>query len=63
MCTQFWNEREAENPGDPVPFSIHEQDRLTIRNNIIEAVIHAPDPIRYTLFHISHVRYANFAFS
>ncbi|WAR01862.1 IPO7-like protein [Mya arenaria] len=31
-------DREAENPGDPVPFNIHEQDRLTIRNNIIEAL-------------------------
>lgn len=49
MCTQFWHDREAENPGDPVPFNIHEQDRLTIRNNIIEAVIHAPEPIRVQL--------------
>ncbi|XP_052799947.1 importin-7-like isoform X2 [Mya arenaria] len=49
MCTQFWQDREAENPGDPVPFNIHEQDRLTIRNNIIEAVIHAPEPIRVQL--------------
>jgi len=47
MCTQFWQDREAENPGDPVPFNIHEQDRLTIRNNVIEAIIHAPEPIRY----------------
>ncbi|KAH3857509.1 hypothetical protein DPMN_100118, partial [Dreissena polymorpha] len=49
MCTQFWRDREAENPSDPVPFNIHEQDRLTIRNNIIEAVIHAPEPIRVQL--------------
>ena len=38
-----------ENPSDPVPFNIHEQDRLAIRNNVVEAIIHAPDPIRYVL--------------
>ncbi|KAK3603195.1 hypothetical protein CHS0354_036118, partial [Potamilus streckersoni] len=47
--TQFWHEREAENPADPVPFSIHEQDRMAIRNNIVEAIIHAPDPVRVQL--------------
>lgn len=46
---QFWNDKEVENPGDPVPFSIHEQDRQTIRENIIEAIIHAPDPVRVQL--------------
>jgi len=47
MCTQFWQDREAENPGDAVPFNIHEQDRQYIRNHIIEAVIQAPEVIRY----------------
>ncbi|PVD34212.1 hypothetical protein C0Q70_05478 [Pomacea canaliculata] len=47
MVTQFWSEKEVENLADPVPFSIHEQDRQTIREHIIEAIIHAPDVIRY----------------
>ena len=47
MVTQFWSEKEVENPADPVPFSIHEQDRKPIRDNIVEAIIHAPDPVRY----------------
>lgn len=46
MVTQFWNPREAEKPGERVPFNIHEQDRAEIRNAIIEAVIQAPDLIR-----------------
>lgn len=46
MITQFWSEKELENPADPVPFSIHEQDRKPIRENIVEAIIHAPDPVR-----------------
>ena len=48
MITQFWQEKEAENPSDPVPFNIHEQDRLAIRNTVVEAIIQAPDPIRYS---------------
>lgn len=47
MICQFWEEREAAQPTDPVPFSIHENDRQSIRDNIIEAVIRAPDPVRY----------------
>lgn len=46
MVTQFWHDREVENPTDPVPFSVHEQDRLTIRNSVIEAIIQAPDAVR-----------------
>ena len=46
LVTQFWSEKEVENPADPVPFSIHEQDRKPIRENIVEAIIHAPDPVR-----------------
>ncbi|ESO95346.1 hypothetical protein LOTGIDRAFT_214997 [Lottia gigantea] len=56
MVTQFWADREAENPGDPVPFSIHEQDRAAIRENIIEAIIQAPELIRLQLcVCISHI--------
>ena len=43
---QFWAEREPIEVGDPVPFSIHENDKNTIRNNIVEATISAPEPIR-----------------
>ncbi|XP_071104621.1 importin-7-like [Haliotis cracherodii] len=49
IITQFWIEREAENPGDAVPFNIHEQDRQAIRENVIEAIIHAPEPVRVQL--------------
>ncbi|KAK6191779.1 hypothetical protein SNE40_003377 [Patella caerulea] len=61
MVTQFWAEREAENPGDPVPFSIHEQDRAAIRENIIEAIIHAPELVRVQLcVCISHIFKSDF---
>lgn len=46
MLTQYWVEREPEHVTDIIPFNIHEQDRQPIRDNIIEAVIHAPDPVR-----------------
>ncbi|XP_061173648.1 importin-7-like [Saccostrea echinata] len=49
MVTQFWQDREIEKPGDPVPFSIHEHDRAAVREHIIEAIIHAPDPVRVQL--------------
>ena len=43
---RFWQDREAEEVNEPLPFNIHEQDRVVIRNNIIEAVIHSPDAVR-----------------
>ena len=46
LCVQFWEDREVENPSDPVPFNIHETDRQQVRDNIVEAVIQAPDPVR-----------------
>ena len=48
MCTQSWNDR-VDNQGTPITdiFSIHENDRVLIRENIVEAIIHAPDIIRY----------------
>ena len=46
MVMQFWEDREPAHPTDPVPFGIHEQDRQAIRDNIIEAVIGAPEPVR-----------------
>jgi hypothetical protein len=42
----YWEEKEAANPTDPVPFSIHETDKAQVRDSIVEAVIHAPTPIR-----------------
>lgn len=49
MVMQYWAEREPIEVGDPVPFSIHENDKNTIRNNIVEATIQAPEPIRVQL--------------
>ena len=46
MVIQFWDDREPAHPTDPVPFGIHETDRQAIRENIIEAVIGAPEPVR-----------------
>lgn len=48
MVTSSWQDREAE-PGVPLPFSIHEQDRAMIRDTIVEAIVHAPDIIRVQL--------------
>ena len=47
MLTQFWNEKDPEHVTDVIPFNIHEQDRQPIRDNIIEAIIHAPEPVRF----------------
>lgn len=47
MVTRFWEDREREKITDPIPFSIHEQDRTVIRQHIVNAVIAAPLPIRY----------------
>ena len=44
-----WVDREPGSPGAPIPFSVHEQDRALIRDNIIEAVVRAPDIIRIQL--------------
>uniref|UniRef100_A0A4W3JB10 Importin 7 n=1 Tax=Callorhinchus milii TaxID=7868 RepID=A0A4W3JB10_CALMI len=44
--TQFWAEREATS-GDMQPFTIPEDDRQFIRDNIIEAIIQSPELIRY----------------
>jgi hypothetical protein len=49
MVSTNWKEREPDAPGAPVPFSIHEQDRAVIRDNIVDAVVHAPDIIRIQL--------------
>lgn len=48
MIAQYWKEREPSELAEGVaPFIIAEQDKATIRENIVEAVIHAPELIRY----------------
>lgn len=47
MITQYWPDRETT-PGDIPPYSIPEEDRHCIRENIVEAIIHSPELIRYT---------------
>ena len=32
-----------------MPFNIHEQDRATVREAIVDAVVHSPDLIRVQL--------------
>ncbi len=49
MVNQFWMERSVDKPNELMPYSLQESDRATIRDNLIEAVIHSPDPIRAQL--------------
>ena len=47
MIAQYWRDREpAELVEGVTPFVIADQDKATIRENIVEAVIHAPELIR-----------------
>ena len=46
MITQYWPDRETA-PGDISPYTIPEEDRHCIRENIVEAIIHSPELIRY----------------
>ncbi|XP_024215607.1 importin-7 isoform X1 [Halyomorpha halys] len=45
LITQFWSDKPAE-PGQPLPFSLHEQDRSMIRDSIVDAIVHAPELIQ-----------------
>ena len=49
MVCQFWEEKEPSHPTEPIPFFIHEQDKAQIRDNVVEAVIQAPEPVRVQL--------------
>ncbi|BFZ04143.1 hypothetical protein BsWGS_07182 [Bradybaena similaris] len=61
MLTQYWTEREPEHVTDIIPFNVHEQDRQPIRDNIIEAIIHAPEPVRVQLcVCLSHIIKSDF---
>lgn len=46
LIAQSWQDRETE-AGQPILFSIHEQDRAMIRNSIVEAIVLAPEIVRY----------------
>jgi hypothetical protein len=48
LVTQFWVEKESE-PGLPLPFTLHEQDRAMVRESIVDAVVLAPELVRYVL--------------
>ncbi|KAG8305045.1 hypothetical protein J6590_078979 [Homalodisca vitripennis] len=48
LVTSSWADREVE-PGVPLPFTIHEQDRAMIRDAIVDAVVCAPELIRAQL--------------
>lgn len=47
ICSS-WQEEEVE-PGKPLVFSIHEQDRGMVRDSIVDAIVLAPEPIRVQL--------------
>ncbi|GFY57812.1 importin-7 [Trichonephila inaurata madagascariensis] len=48
MVAQFWQDKEQE-PGKPLIFTIHEQDRAMIRDSIVDALVYAADLIRVQL--------------
>ena len=48
MITQCWRDRDAKNCVDgEMPFVVSTEDKNLIRNNIIEAIVHSPELIRY----------------
>lgn len=50
MVSQFWKDRDPSELIDGAqPYVIPEQDKVIIRENIVEAVIHAPELIRLQL--------------
>ena len=49
MVTRYWDEKGRENLSEPIPFNIHEKDKAIIRQNIVNAVITAPLPIRFVV--------------
>ncbi|CAH0547642.1 unnamed protein product [Brassicogethes aeneus] len=48
LVSQNWHDREPE-PGEVQAFALHEQDRALIREQIVDAVVHAPELIRTQL--------------
>lgn len=49
LITNNWQDRETE-AGQPIVFSIHEQDRAMIRDSIVEAIVLSPEMVRYVWF-------------
>ena len=51
MIGQYWYEEKTDKlaADSARAFTLHESDKATIRDNLIEAVIHSPDPIRAQL--------------
>lgn len=45
LITNQWVEKEVD-PGSPLAFSLHEQDKAMIRDAIVDAVVMAPEVIR-----------------
>ncbi|KAI5735040.1 hypothetical protein M8J77_013390 [Diaphorina citri] len=48
LITNQWVEKEVD-PGTPLAFSLHEQDKAMIRDAIVDAVVMAPEVIRVQL--------------
>ncbi|XP_021185790.2 importin-7 isoform X1 [Helicoverpa armigera] len=48
LISSGWQEKEPEE-GEPIPFSVHDQDRAMTRDMIVDAIIQAPDIIRVQL--------------
>lgn len=55
FITRYWLEKEVEGSAGQMEFSIHEQDRTLVRNNIVESLIQAPGVLnnRNIYIHIS----------
>jgi len=50
MVMQYWAESDEAKPTDPPAFIIHENDKQIIRDNLVEAVIAASNPIRLAFY-------------
>lgn len=48
MISNNWQDKDPE-PGTPLAFAIHEQDRAMVRESIVEAIVLSPDMIKVQL--------------
>ncbi len=46
MILKSWKVREPSSPEEPIPFQIHENDKTSMRDVIVQAVVSAPVPIQ-----------------
>lgn len=58
LITNSWSDHESK-AGEPIPFSIHEQDRAMIRGSIVDAIVHAPDIIKLVKSFLNHLNFSN----